>query len=92
MDPSPETNLIHEKIEKIMRQTDYTHDVAREKLIEHGYDEIAIIKSYLGVTEKPNTKIMSINQEIYKQLRYKLDSNMRDYKDRAEKGQAKKLY
>ena len=87
-----ETELIEEKIQMVVRQTDYNEEVAREKLSEHGFDEIATIKSYLGVPEKKTNQVTSINQEIYKQLRHKLDSNMQDYKVRAEKGEARKLY
>jgi len=76
----------------VMRQTNYNEETAKNKLIEHGFDEIATIKSYLGIPEKKSSQVTSINQEIYKQMRYKLDSNMRDYKERAEKGDAKKLY
>jgi hypothetical protein len=87
-----ETSLIDEKIQMVMRQTDYTEESAREKLLEHGFDEIATIKSYLGINVKKEPgKVKSINQEIYKQLRNKLDSNMQDYKVRAEKGEAKKI-
>jgi hypothetical protein len=86
-----ETELIEEKIQKIMRQTDYNYELSREKLIMHNYDEIATIKSYLGITEKKEKPIKSLNQEIYKQLRYKLDSNMRDYRNRVEKGEVKKI-
>jgi hypothetical protein len=87
-----ETELIDEKIQMVMRQTDYNEEVAREKLLEHDFDEIATIKSYLGIPEKKTNQVKSINQEIYKQLRNKLDSNMQDYKERAEKGEARKLY
>jgi endonuclease III len=87
-----ETALIDEKIQMVMRQTDYNEEIARVKLLEHDFDEIATIKSYLGVPEKKSKHITSINQEIYKQLRNKLDSNMQEYKVRAEKGEAKKLY
>ena len=87
-----ETELIDEKIQMILRQTSYTEEDAREKLLEHGFDEIATIKSYLGIPKKKTTQMKTINQEIYKQMRIKLDSNMQDYKERAEKGEARKLY
>jgi hypothetical protein len=86
-----ETDLIAEKVQKIIRQTDYNEDTAREKLMEHNFDEVATIKDYLGITEKKSVPIKSVNQEIYKQLRYKLDSNMRDYRVRVEKGEVKKI-
>jgi hypothetical protein len=86
-----ETDLIDEKIQKVMRQTDYDASLAREKLVENGFDEIATIKAYLGITQKKAPLIKSVNQEIYKQLRYKLDSYMKDYKERVEKGEVKKI-
>lgn len=86
-----EADQIENKIKIIMGQTDYSQDVAREKLIEHGYNEVNTIKSYLGITDKKNHNIKSVNQEIYKQLRTKLDMNMRDYKIRVEKGEAKQI-
>ncbi len=84
-----ETDQIDEKIQKVIRQTDYSEDMAREKLKEYNFDEIATIKAYLGITEKKAPPIKSVNQEIYKQLRCKLDSNMRDYKERVDRGDVK---
>jgi hypothetical protein len=86
-----ETVQIEEKIQMVLRQTDYTIEQAREKLKENNFDEILTIKSYLGITEKKEPQINSLNQAIYKQIRHKLDANMRDYNVRVEKGEAKKL-
>lgn len=86
-----ETDQIEEKIQKVMRQTDYTEEMAREKLKLFNYDEILVIKSYLGISDKKVQPIKSVNQEIYKQLRYRLDSNMRNYQERVDKGEARKL-
>jgi len=86
-----ETDLIDEKVQLIMRQTDYTEEIAAIKLRENNFDEIATIKRYLGIQEKKQDTIKSVNQEIYKQLRYRLDSNMRNYHDRVEKGEVKKV-
>jgi hypothetical protein len=86
-----ETDQIDEKIQKVMRQTDYSENVAREKLKEYNFDEIATIKAYLGITEKKALPVKSVNQEIYKQLRSRLNSNMKDYQVRVEKGEVKKI-
>lgn len=86
-----ETDQIHEKIEIILRQTDYTEEKALEKLKENNFDEIKTIKAFFNIEEKKPGPIKSINQEIYKQLRYKLDSNMRDYNERVERGEVKKV-
>lgn len=68
MDKDKETELV----EMIMRQTDYTNIVAREKLIENNYNSLLVIKKYMGLDDKPKETIKSVNQEIYKQLRNKL--------------------
>jgi hypothetical protein len=86
-----ETDQIDEKIQKVMRQTDYSENIAREKLKEYNFDEIATIKDYLGITEKKTQSVKSVNQEIYKQLRSRLNSNMKDYQIRVEKGEVKKI-
>ena len=86
-----ETDQIYDKVQIILRQTDYSEEVAREKLKEYNFNEINVIKDYFGISVKPTPELKSINQEIYKQIRYKLDSNMRDYKSRVEKGEVRKV-
>lgn len=86
-----ETDQITEKVQIILRQTDYTEEKAIEKLKENNFDELKVIRSYFGIPEKTNKPIKTLNQEIYKQIRYRLDSNMRDYNERVEKGDAKKV-
>jgi hypothetical protein len=68
-----------ELIQIILRQTDYTEETAREKLIENGGNHILVIKKYMGLDDKKQEPVKSLNQEIYKQLRYKLDSSMKEY-------------
>jgi len=86
-----ETDKINGKIELVVRQTNYTPEQASEKLKEYNFDEIAVIKAYLGIEDKQKTTKKSINQEIYSQLRFRLDSNMRNYNERVERGEARKL-
>ena len=62
------------------------HDEASKR-----FDELKVIRCYFGIPEKINKPIKTLNQEIYKQIRYRLDSNMRDYHERVEKGDAKKV-
>jgi hypothetical protein len=86
-----ETDQIAVKIQIILRQTDYTEEKAREKLQQFDYNEIAVIKDYFGITEKKAPPIKSVNQAIYKQLRSHLDGAMKDYRDRVDKGEVKKI-
>jgi hypothetical protein len=84
-----ENDQIEDKIKIILGQTDYTEEVIREKLKAHNYDHLAVIRNYFGITEKKAPPIKSVNQEIYRQLRYRLDNNMRNYQQRVERGETK---
>ena len=85
-----ETDDITNKVQIILRQTDLSEEVAREKLREANFDHILVIKNFLGITEKKALPIKSKNQEIYKQLRYKLDSSMREFNTKKENSENNK--
>ena len=63
---------LEERIQIVMRQTDYTNDVAREKLSACNYDAIKCIREYMGITEKKSPLNVSVNQQIYRELRTKM--------------------
>jgi hypothetical protein len=73
---------IETKIKIIIGQTDYTYEVAKNLLKNNNYDEIKVIRSYFGLAEKKALPAASLNQEIYKQIRHKLDGSMKEYNDR----------
>ena len=89
-----ENEEIKKHIEMILRQTDYTESKANEELKLHGYDPVKVIKKYLGIsiTEKKElsqSANVNLNQEIYKQMRIKLDNAMRNYNERKENNETK---
>jgi len=84
------TEVLSNNLDVILRQTNYSEEEAREKLIEHDNDYIAVIKSYLGVKNNAvKSEIKSVNQEIYKQMRFKLDNAMRDYTVRKDNNETR---
>jgi ATP-dependent Lon protease len=66
----------------VMTQTNYTEEEARQKLQLFNCDYMRVLKDYMGITEKKEVKAKSLNQEIYKQIRTKLDSSMREYREK----------
>jgi hypothetical protein len=86
-----ETDEIDKKIQLVMRQTNYNNEEALDKLKIFQFDELKVIKEYFGITEKKSSKINSVNQEIYKQIRSHLDGAMTNYRERVEKGEVKKI-
>jgi hypothetical protein len=69
-------------VEKVMSQTNYTKEEALEKLKLFNCDYMRVLKDYMGIPDKKETKIKSINQEIYKQIRLKLDTSMKEYREK----------
>ena len=75
----------NQEIDIVLRQTNYTKEVAIQKLQEHNNNTINVIKEYMGV--KPTEKkapIKSLNQEIYRQIRIKLDTSMDEYREKQD--------
>lgn len=70
-------------VKDIMTQTNYSEEVAREKLALFNNDFMKVLKDYMGIkdNEKPR-QIKSVNQEIYKQIRHNLDKSMKDYREK----------
>ena len=42
----------------------------------------ALLKDYMGIPEKEKERVKSANQEIYRQIRTRLDGNMKEYRDK----------
>lgn len=61
------------KIGIIMRQTDYDEERARTSLEKNSYDTEKCIKEYLGIPDKKEKQV-SVNQQIYRELRKQLGS------------------
>jgi len=90
MDDTIALESLSTNIDIILRQTNYSEEEARDKLFEYNNDYIAVIKAYLGVKKDASKpEIKSVNQEIYKQMRFKLDSAMRDYTVRKDKNETR---
>ena len=72
-----------ENIKKVMSQTNYTEEQAIEKLKQFNCDYMRVLKDYMGIPEKKAApKVKSVNQEIFRQIRTKLDSSMKEYRDK----------
>jgi len=82
-------DLTDSLVQIIVRQTNYTYEEAEEKLKECNFNHINVIKAFLGIKEKPEKPVKSVNQEIYRQLRYKLDASMSEYNNKKEKEKEK---
>jgi hypothetical protein len=70
-------------VTKVMIQTNYTEEEAKDKLRLFNCDYMKVIRDYMGIPDKKEEKkVKSINQEIFKQIRTKLDSSMKEYREK----------
>jgi hypothetical protein len=83
MDSDKNISDFDRKVHIITSQTNYSQKEAEQKLREYNNNYIHVIKEYLGLPiVKSNSINKSVHQEIYKQIRYKLDATMRDYNEK----------
>jgi len=68
-------------IHKVTSQTNYTREQAIQKLQSFQGNYMKVLKEYMGITDKEETPIKSVQQEIYKQIRITLDHSMKQYRE-----------
>ena len=74
---------IEQHVQKVISQTNYTEEEAREKLRLFNCDYMRVIKDYMGIPEKKEErKVKSVNQEIFRQIRTTLDNSMKEYREK----------
>lgn len=74
---------INKHIRIVMTQTNYTEEESISKLKLHNCDYLKVIKEYMGIPEKNSKQnVKSVNQEVFRQIRLKLDSSMREYREK----------
>ena len=65
---------MNELCDNVMRQTDYTREIAMEKLVQHDMKTDVIIREWMGIpTSKSKPSIRSNNQKIFDEFRVFLD-------------------
>jgi CRISPR/Cas system CMR subunit Cmr6 (Cas7 group RAMP superfamily) len=69
-------------VKLVISQTNYTEQQVIEKLKLFNCDYMRVLKDYMGIPEKKEERVKSANQEIYKQIRTRLDSTMKEYREK----------
>ena len=82
MDTKSEIICIDGLIDTIVNQTTYTRDEAQDLLAKFDLDPVKVIKFYLSGEKEvvKETKITSVNQEIYKQIRTRMGAVTKEYR------------
>jgi hypothetical protein len=54
-------------------------------------DHIKVIKDFFGIAEKNALPVKSLQQQIYKEIRHKLDDSIRDFNNKQDKKLASEI-
>jgi hypothetical protein len=75
-----------ELINCILRQTNLNESDAEELLKENNNDVLKAIKQHYGIIEKKEStqEKVSVNQQIYKEIRTFMDGASKTYRDKKE--------
>lgn len=73
-----------EKIEIIMRQTDYDYSKSEEQLLKHNNNIEGVIKEYMGIVPKETENILTSNQQRYYMIRKAMDNQMKNYENKVK--------
>ena len=84
-----DNDLLEKNIKIVMNQTTYSYDESKQFLLSNNNDYMKVIREYLGVKQQAPKTISSVNQEIYKQMRVRLDSCIRDFNIRKENNETR---
>jgi len=67
-------------IEFVLRQTNMEREKALEKLNEYDFDSIKVIKEHFGIKEKIQDDTVSVNQQVYREIRGFMDKAAKQYR------------
>ena len=67
-------------IEFVLRQTDMEREKVVEKLNEYDFDSIKVIREHFGIQQKKQDNIVSVNQQVYKEIRGFMDKAAKQYR------------
>ena len=99
MNKEDQTELKEKRIDEtckmIMRQTDYTYEESRQKLIKENFNYLSVIQNYVrGDTKKSTSQTnirqtpnKTVNQHIYSELRNFMDTAAVGYEQRKRRNE-----
>ena len=67
-------------LESVLRQTNLDRDTAKTMLQDNDYDGIKVIKQHFGIKDKVNNDKVSVNQQVYKEIRGFMDNAAKKYR------------
>lgn len=100
LDDNKSTNLQEDKAKELQnqlilmvtRQTEYSYDEAKDKLILHNNDYMKVIKEFMNIDNKKTNNNKTTNQQIYTEIRSMMDDAASNYRKQQEYNKQKEQY
>lgn len=75
----------NEHINMITRQTDLTYEEAKNQLEINNGDYMKVLESYFGIKKTTTKKQLTINQQIYSEIRHIMDDAAQRFYSKRDK-------
>jgi hypothetical protein len=67
-------------IDFVLRQTNMEKEEAIKRLNEYDFDSIKVIKEHFGIKEQKQDNVVSVNQQVYREIRGFMDKAAKQYR------------
>ncbi len=67
-------------IDFVLRQTNMEKEEAIKRLNEYDFDSIKVIKEHFGIKEQKQDNVVSVNQQVYREIRGFMDKEAKQYR------------
>jgi len=67
-------------IDFVLRQTNMEREEAIKRLNEYDFDSIKVIKEHFGIKEQKQDNVVSVNQQVYREIRGFMDKAAKQYR------------
>jgi hypothetical protein len=84
--------LQNQLILMITRQTEYTYDEAKDKLLLHNNDYMKVIKEFMNIDTSKKEEKKTTNQVIYAEIRHLMDDAATNYRKQQDYKKQKESY
>jgi hypothetical protein len=67
-------------IDFVLRQTNMEREEAIKRLNEYDFDSIKVIKEHFGIKKQKEDNVVSVNQQVYREIRGFMDKAAKQYR------------
>jgi len=76
-------NINEEAVDIVLRQTTLSRDEVIERLSKNENNYLKVIEEFMGINKNKQKNIITVNQQIYKEIRAVMDGAANNFRNNA---------